>query len=87
MKNILLVMIFAGLASIASKAQTVKGNIEKLSRDPKTTENAAKADVKIHDKTINASEQFHSDKAAGSTTNSKAVRKKKQACKTKKQND
>lgn len=85
MKNILLVMIFAGLASITSKAQSVKDNIEKLSRDPKTTENAAKADVKIQNKTLTASDQVNSNKAPdNTTTTSKAVRKKRQACKAKK---
>jgi hypothetical protein len=36
--------------SMASLAQTVQQNIDKAAKDPSTKENAAKADVRLHDK-------------------------------------
>lgn len=82
MKNILLLSVITLLTSNTMMAQTVKDNIEKISRNPKTTENAAKADVKIHDKTITSSADIHSNKTLSNTgRNSKAGHKKKQYCK------
>lgn len=52
MKNILLLITIAVLTSSALKAQTVKENIEKISRNPKTAEHAGKADAKIQDKKV-----------------------------------
>lgn len=40
-------MIAAMFVSMISFSQTIKENIEKVSKDPKTAENAAKADVYI----------------------------------------
>lgn len=82
MKNILLLMIIAVLTSSVSMAQTVKDNIEKLSRNPKTTENAAKADAKIEDKKVIAYPPGHSNKTSNNKgSNSISGRKKKIICK------
>ena len=48
----------AMLISMITFSQTIKDNIEKLSKDPKTTENASKADVYI----------INNKKAIGDTT-------------------
>ena len=47
MKKISVVISGFLLVSMTMFSQTTKDNIEKLSKDPKTTENAAKADVYI----------------------------------------
>ncbi len=52
MKKILLIIIIAVITSSVTMAQTVKDNIEKLARNPKTTEHAAKADTRIQDKKV-----------------------------------
>ena len=46
-KFFMLLSIF-GLTAFAVNAQTIPEKIEKLAKDPKTAENAAKADVYIH---------------------------------------
>ena len=50
MKKVSLFITATMLISMTGFSQTVKQNIEKLSRDPKTAENAAKADVYITNK-------------------------------------
>lgn len=35
-----------------SRAQTLKDSLQKIAKDPRTTERAAKADVLLHDKKI-----------------------------------
>jgi hypothetical protein len=52
MNRKLTLLITATLFSMASFAQTVKEGIDKAAKDPATKENAAKADVKLLDKTI-----------------------------------
>jgi hypothetical protein len=47
MKKLSMMMAASMLISMISLSQTTKDNIEKLSKDPKTAENAAKADVYI----------------------------------------
>lgn len=76
-------MIIAVLTSSVSMAQTVKDNIEKLSRTPKTTENAAKADAKIREKKVIANPPGQSNKISNNKgTNSTSGRKKKTVCKS-----
>ena len=55
-KAISLVSVFI-LLSFASFSQTVKENIDKQMKDPKTAENAAKADVYIQKKNDSISTQ------------------------------
>lgn len=50
-KKILLLAFITSL-SMASFAQTINKNIDKAAKDPATKENAAKADVRLHDKKI-----------------------------------
>ncbi len=75
--------MIAGLTSSVSMAQTVKDNIEKLSRDPKTTENAAKADAKIQDKKVITFPSVQSNKISNNKgINSTPGCKKKTICKS-----
>ena len=74
-------MIAALTLSMISFSQTIKGNIEKLSKDPKTTENAAKADVYIHEKKKVISDTLVTP-TAGSKAIAKTSRKKKQCRKS-----
>lgn len=48
MKKFSLLITASMFISMTSFSQTIKQNIEKLSKDPKTSERAAKADVYIH---------------------------------------
>lgn len=77
MKKFALLAITAGFMSIGSIAQSVQEKIEKQSKDPKTAENAAKADVFISkNKSI-----FDSTTNATGTKSSKAsTGKKKKKC-------
>ena len=47
MKKFSLLLTASMFVSMISFSQTIKQNIEKLSKDPKTAENAGKADVYI----------------------------------------
>lgn len=83
MKNILLLSVITVLTSNTTMAQIVRDNIEKLSRNPKTTENAAKADAKIQDKKLIAYPPGQSNKTSNNKgTNSTSGRKKKTNCKS-----
>ncbi|HKH61040.1 MAG TPA: hypothetical protein VKA49_09425 [Flavitalea sp.] len=74
-------MMAALTFSIMSFSQTIKGNIEKLAKDPKTSENAAKADVYILE-----NRKVVSDTSVTPTVRSNAIiktsRKKKQSRKS-----
>jgi len=50
-KNVYL-MVLATSLSVVSFAQTVKENVDKAARQPARNENAAKADVRLHDKKV-----------------------------------
>ena len=55
MKNRAITLLSAlTLLSVTSFSQTVKENIDKQMKDPKTAENAAKADVYIQKKNANS---------------------------------
>lgn len=56
-KAILLIITLFSLGSLDSSAQTIQEQIDKAARDPKRTENTAKADVSIHKKRITDSVQ------------------------------
>jgi flagellar hook-basal body complex protein FliE len=60
---------------MTSFSQTIKENINKLSKDQKTAENAAKADVYIVDSKKKISDTISS--SSSTNRNTKAVRKKK----------
>src|SRR5215218_8609781 len=45
-------MVLATSLSVVSFAQTVKENVDKAARQPARNENAAKADVRLHDKKV-----------------------------------
>ena len=45
-------MPFTMVISIATLAQSVRAGIEKAAKNPSTKENAAKADVRMHDKRV-----------------------------------
>jgi hypothetical protein len=77
MKKSGLPMIAFILISMTSFSQTIKGNIEKLSKDRKTAENAAKADVYISGKKKVVSDTTIKQ-APNSEVGSKTSRKKKQ---------
>jgi hypothetical protein len=47
-KKFIMLFSILGLTAFAANAQSIPEKIEKLSKDPKTAENAAKADVYIH---------------------------------------
>ena len=51
LKNTIKLLLFLSMAN-PSRAQTLKDNLQKIAKDPKTTERAAKADVLLHDKKI-----------------------------------
>ena len=65
------------LLSFSSFSQSIQQNIEKQARDPKTAENAAKADVYIQDKKI-IKDDIVNDQSAVTTIDKK---KKKKNCK------
>jgi hypothetical protein len=52
MKKKVMLMGIISFLSLSSFAQTIRENIDKQEKDPKRIENAAKADVYLHDKTI-----------------------------------
>ena len=82
MKIILLLSVIAAFTLNTTMAQTVKDNIEKLARNPKTTEHAAKADTRIQDKKVIAYPPGQSKNTSNSkATNSTTARKKKTICK------
>ena len=72
-------LILAGLTALAvfTRAQSIHQNLEQLAKDPKTKENAAKADVYLHRHTI------MNDSLQPPTTNAAAAvhQKKKQKAK------
>jgi hypothetical protein len=75
-KKIFLLAIVTSL-SMASFAQTINENIDKAAKNPSTKENAAKADVRLHDKKIitdSSSIKFQKTSAIDK-------KKKKRACK------
>ena len=45
-------MALATSLSVVCSAQTVKENVDKAARQPARNENAAKADVRLHDKKV-----------------------------------
>lgn len=49
-KAIVFILPLLSLGSLSASAQKVDDKIDKVARDPKTAENAAKADVYIHKK-------------------------------------
>ena len=51
LKNTIKLLLFLSMAN-PSRSQTLKENLQKIAKDPKTTERAAKADVLLHDKKI-----------------------------------
>ena len=62
---------------MASFAQTINENIDKAAKNPSTKENAAKADVRLHDKkTITDSSSIKLQK-----TSAIDKKKKKRSCK------
>ena len=72
--------LITGLIFIAtaSFSQTIKENIQKQAKDPKTAENAAKADVIIiNKKTVTDSTAVKQQAATSNQTKSTAKRKKK----------
>ncbi|MFN2458185.1 MAG: hypothetical protein ABR502_08300 [Chitinophagaceae bacterium] len=71
-KKFLLMSIAISFICMSSPAQTIRDNIDKLAKDPKTMENAAKADVHIINKKI-----IHDSTQQAAQTGS-SVKKKKQ---------
>jgi hypothetical protein len=50
-KKIFLPAVFVTALSTTAFSQTIKDNIDKAAKNPLTKENAAKADVRLHNKT------------------------------------
>lgn len=77
MKKCCLFITMSMFVSMVSFSQTIKENIEKLSKDPKTAENAGKADVYI-----SGNKKVICDTSTKQVSNSEALsetsRKKKQ---------
>lgn len=73
-KAILFILPLLSLGSLDASAQKIQDKIDKAARDPKTAENAAKADVYIHKK--NRSIMDSTQQAAQKTS---AVTKKKKS--------
>jgi len=57
-KKIFTLLVVGILVSISASSQTIKDNIDKLSKDKETKERSAKADVLIQKKTISDSTQI-----------------------------
>ncbi len=73
-KKLFLLGIVISLFSISTMAQSIRENLDKLAKDPKTMENAAKADVYIVNKDKNiANKTPESNKS----TSAVQLRKKK----------
>lgn len=72
-KLLLLLLPLLSLGSLDASAQSVRENLDKLAKDPKTAENAAKADVYIHKKnrTISDSTQQAAQKQPATTRKKK----------------
>jgi hypothetical protein len=62
---------------MVSYSQTIKENIKKQSRDPKTADHAARADVYILDNKEKISDTITT--STNTRTNTKAIRKKKKS--------
>ena len=79
MKKCCLSITISMFISMISFSQTIKENIEKQSKDPKTIENAAKADVYI----VSDKKKIGNTPSALSSTNQSVIAKKtrkKKAC-------
>lgn len=75
MNNFLCTTFFTFVLTSSALSQTVKDNLDKLYADPKTAENAAKADVRLHNKKLIA------DTTTTKTGEGIAPKKKKKNCK------
>lgn len=75
-KALLLILPLLSLGSLNASAQKVQDKLDKVIKDPKTAENAAKADVYIHKKnrTIMDSAQQTPQKTSATTRKNKAKR-------------
>ncbi len=83
MKKTLGLIMLTGIISLSSFAQQSRDKIENQARDPKTRENAAKADRYIMDKkTISDSTEQAKNSAQGKQNTLKSSRKKKSSCKS-----
>lgn len=79
-KKILILLSFSFL-SLYSFSQTVSENIEKAAKDPKTKENAAKADVYVADKKIISNDSRHpKDQVLVITSKKKKEKASKRRC-------
>ena len=76
MKNKAITLLSAlTLLSVTSFSQTVKENIDRQMKDPKTAENAAKADVYIQKKNDSLSMQTNQPVLSGKKNKKKYCRK------------
>ncbi len=75
MNNFLSTTFFTIMLTSSALSQTVKDNLDKLYADPKTAENAAKADVRLHNKKVIA------DTTTTKAGEGIAPKKKKKNCK------
>lgn len=73
-KTILLLLTVFTLGTLNASAQKIQEQVDKAAKDPKRTENAAKADVYIHKKRIADSIQ-PSVQPSPATTNKKKSKK------------
>lgn len=73
-KAILLFMTLFSLGSLDTSAQTIQEQIDKAARDPKRTENAARADVSIHKKRVTDSVQTPAQQLPATTKKKKSKR-------------
>jgi hypothetical protein len=77
-KKIFLLTTFLTALSMTSFSQTIKDNIDKAAKNPSTKENAAKADVHLHNKTTIIDSSFLKNFSQTSVLDKK---KKKKNCK------
>ncbi len=78
-KKIFILLSFS-FVSLYSFSQTVSENIEKAAKDPKTKENAAKADVYVADKKIISNNNRHPKDQALVTSKKKKEKASKRRC-------
>jgi hypothetical protein len=78
MKKFTFLMLISAFTFLSSEAQSVQEKIDKQAKDPKTAENAAKADVYVSKN--RAIFDSTSSVASSATSEVKKERKKKRSC-------
>ncbi len=78
-KKLFLLASLISVLSLSTMAQTIRENIDKLAKDPKTMENAAKADVYI----VNKDRKISNNTQQSNKSAAVEARRKKKNCKGK----